>query len=350
MHKKRFKNWFVISLLSILIAVFALIAIYFGYQLYKNYFPVNNDGNLLVSYNSSDKLDYAVDVNDNPYYSHSDNLVGKQIVSSTIDKINFDVNYDFSSSKSLDYIYTYSISAVLVGNYDNEFTDVSNELWTKEFVIEPDIKINYNDTNKIDFNRSFQIDYQKYNDIMKGFRDEFNLSIDAYLKIIFKSNIISLPSNNQSIDEDDKIEIKMPLLKDTTYVKYDNTGIVNKNVWASVKSSDSPINIFPLIAMFAIALAVLYLSTKLHATATTDKYFVEVNKLYKKYKDILVKVDELPNKDDLKIIMVNNFIDMCDLNKEVNSPVLFYDSMNSVEFFIIKDQCYYTYAIKRVKF
>lgn len=346
MLKKRYKNWLIVSILSILIACFFLVAIYFGYKLYNSYYPIEKDGNLLVSYNSNDEVTHKVNFKKNSYYDKSENEFDKQLISSAIKDIDFNIKYSFSSSKTFDYIYEYSITAMLVGNYDNSYS-INNEIWKKEYPIEPITRIDYDDTNKVNSNYSFTIDYQEFNSIMKGFKDEFNLSINAYLKIVFESNI-STSNSNQAIDEDDDIIIMMPLLNDTTYITYENTGVIDKNVWAPSNNNDT-ITVFPIIIMLVIIVIILYLSTKLQSVTITDKYFMEINKIYNKYKNILVKVDELPNKDDLKLIMVNNFIDMCDVNKETNSPILFYERKNSVEFFIIKDQCYYTYTIKRTK-
>ena len=109
MHKKRLKNWVNVTLFAtgiILTTIFLLIS---AVLLYRSYNPATHQKSLLVSYNSEDNLSYKITAKANSYYKDEDLVMNKQYVSSIIDKILFNVSYNFDSSKLLDYTYDYSI-------------------------------------------------------------------------------------------------------------------------------------------------------------------------------------------------------------------------------------------------
>jgi hypothetical protein len=351
MHKKRLKNWARVGLISsgiILTTVFSLLMFIL---LCRSYNPKTHDRKLLVSYNSEDSLTYKVNAKQNSYYTNNDLSMGKQYISSILDKIDFKVGYDFESSKLLNYTYNYSIIATLVSNYDGGNKD--KELWSKEFIIEPQTTIQNKDTNSIGINKGFSIDYQTYNNIMQSFKDEFKLNVDAYLNIDFKVDIKSNTSTNNQIEESNLINVKIPLLKDTTYITYSKTGVVNKNIWATVNDVEQT-NIFLKVLyglglLFGCLLDRLLL-LKIYKVTEKDRYFYEINRIFKSYPEILVKVLEVPEHLKLKDIKVSNFNDMIDVSEELHLPILYFEDKSQTEFIIINDIYFYNFTLKKESF
>ncbi len=351
MHKKRLKNWVNVTLLStgiILTTIFLLIS---AVLLYRSYNPATHKKNLLVSYNSEDNISYKITAKANSYYTDADLVMDKQYVSSILDKITFNVSYNFDSSKLLDYTYNYSIIATLVGNYNGSGKD--SELWSKEFILEPSTSLNLEDANNISVVKTFDIDYQTYNSIMQSFKEEFNLKVDAYLDINFKVNVKSTVGDNNQIDQDDWINIKIPLLGDTTHISYKKTGVVDNNLWTTVNDVEQTSILLKI--MYGIGLlfgAVLdwLLLLKAYKTTEKDRYYYEVNRILKSYSEILVEVEEIPEHLQLKNIKVSNFKDMIDVNEELHLPILYYEENNKINFFIMSETYFYIFVIERTGF
>ena len=351
MYKKRLKNWVNVALLATTIILTTVFLIISAVLLYRSYNPATHQKNLLVSYNSEDNLSYKITAKANSYYKDEDLVMNKQYVSSIIDKILFNVSYNFDSSKLLDYTYDYSIVATLIGNYDGSGKD--DELWSKEFILEPSTSLNLEDANNISVVKTFEIDYQTYNSIMQSFKEEFNLMVDAYLNIDFKVNVKSTVGDNNQIDENNLINIKIPLLKDTTYITYTKTGIVNNNIWTTVNDLEQTSILLKIIygigVLFGAVLDWLLL-LKAYKTTEKDRYYYEVNRILKSYAEILVAVDEIPEHLELKNIKVSNFKDMIDVNEELHLPILYFEENNQISFFIISETHFYIYFIKRTNF
>jgi len=348
MHKKRLKNWVNVTLFAtgiVLTTIFLLIS---AVLLYRSYNPAMHQKSLLVSYNSEDNVSYKITAKANSYYTDDDLVMNKQYVSSVIDKIIFNVSYNFDSSKLLDYTYNYSIIATLIGNYDGSSED--DELWSKEFILEPSTSLNLEDANSISVVKTFEIDYQTYNSIMQSFKEEFNLMVDAYLNIDFKVNVKSTVGDNNQIDEDDLINIKIPLLSDTTYITYNKTGIVNNNIWTTVNDLEQTSILLKIIYGIGLLFGTILdwlLLLKAYKTTEKDRYYYEVNKILKSYSEILVAVEEIPEHLELKDIKVSNFKDMIDVNEELHLPILYFEENNKINFFIISETHFYTFIIKR---
>ena len=128
MKKKRVKNWVKVLVYSFLLFFTSVFIIVSASLLYRSLNPEAHKDNLLVSYNSEDNLSYRIKTKENSFYSDSDMNMNKQYVSAVIDKIIFDVSYEYNASKLLDYEYDYSIVATLVGDYKSQA--MNSELWT----------------------------------------------------------------------------------------------------------------------------------------------------------------------------------------------------------------------------
>lgn len=348
MYKKRLKNWVNVALLATGVTLTTVFLLISAVLLYRSYNPATHKKNLLVSYNSEDNISYKITAKENSYYKDADLIMDKQYVSSIIDKIAFNVSYNFDSSKLLDYTYNYSIIATLIGNYDG--SGKNDELWSKEFILEPATSLNLEDANNISVVKTFEIDYQTYNSIMQSFKEEFNLMVDAYLNIDFKVNVKSTVGDNNQIDENNLINVKIPLLGDTTYINYTKTGVVDNNIWTTVNDIEQTSILLKIIygigVLFGVILDWLFL-LKAYKTTEKDRYYYEVNRILKSYAEILVAVDEIPEHLELKDIKVSNFKDMIDVNEELHLPILYFEENNKISFFIISETHFYVFAIKR---
>ena len=348
MHKKRFKNWVRMFILITSISLTTLLLFISTVLLYRSYNPSVRNKNLLVSYNSEDSISYKVKTNDNQFYLDDQLDMDKEYISSIIDKINFNVSYKFESSKTLNYEYNYSIIATLISNYN---VDNSNkEIWKKEFIIVPETNMLVEEDNFIEINKDFEIEYQTFNDIMKAFKNEFSLDVDAYLNIDFNINLKSDSLENNSIIENNNINIQIPLLSNTTSIKYIKDGIKNNSIWTTVKDMESTSIIvkiiYGLVAILSFILDSLLLM-KVYSITKKDRFYYESNKILKSYSDVLVKVNEMPGYLELKNINVSNFEDMIDVNDELHLPILYFEEENRITFFIMSDSHYYVYKLKR---
>ncbi len=307
----------------------------------------------LYSYNYNSDLSYKVYLKPNSFYTNNYLDMNKQYIASLIDHIDVTTNYKMNTTKDVDYTYAYQIVATARGSYsESDGAASQGDVWSKTYTVLP-TESKSGTGNEIAVNKTISIDYNQYNEILTQFRNEFGLSVDASVDVVFKITVTAgLPGEKTSLSEESKIALKIPLLKTTIALTPDYVNSGGKAIYEQNNNDDNQMNI-PLIVIGIAGLLislVLFkiLCGKLLKTTRKSEYMLQLNKILKEYGDIIAEAENMPNLSQYDVVTIKEFKDLVDIEEELHSPIIFNDVYEETEswFMIFHDKTAYKYVLK----
>lgn len=335
MNKKRIlKPW-----VRIIILLFYFLLIIFSiFLIYKDKNPSLTSK---YNYKKNSDIKYKVFLKENNFYEEKYLEENLQYTTDLINYIDVDFNYLLTSSRKTIFNYSYDVVATVIGEYEN--SSGRGEIWKKEEVLIPSENKILPDSATFNIKQNVIIDYQKYNNIVKEYIQNFNFSIDAYLNIKLKVSYNGTISDiNSTIKDEDILEINIPLNKPTIKIdtNYEKEVVKDLDETETNKLSKGYIILVVTIILFAISIPSIFVSNK-------SSYERELDRLLKNYGEIIVEVEELPNLNDLELLNIKEFDDMIDIEEEIKSPIIFKELNESAWFIIVSDKYVYRYVLRK---
>ncbi len=349
----KLKLWMKISIL----AVIATMALLSGLLVYKGF---NIDGNIegeAYSYNISKASNYKVYLVENSYYdtpylSPKDNPDIEQYAASLIDYIDVDFNYNYRQSILKNFYTSYSVKAVITGQYENSKNTSSGELWRKNYVLLGDTDITSINTSTYDIKQNVKINYNSYNLEVSKYRATTRLAIDAELKVIMKVSSYDVPFDSPNFNREkpvsvDEITLNIPLTTSATKIEkaFDATSSGTVTPTYEVYSNSvmivaGGIGLAITVTLFIIAFRVFFKDSRTH-------YEKQLDKILKNYNDVIAEVDG-SKVTDKTFVDIKAFEDLVDIEEELKTPILYYEITPGKEaWFIIKSDTVYRYILKK---
>ena len=344
MAKLKMKLWMKISILAVVSAIF----LSSGLLIYRGFNIEDGERSTPYSYNISRNTDYKVYLTENshydvPYLSPKNNPDITQYASTLIDYIDLDFSYAYSQSISSNFYTSYSVKAVIIGQYDNSSTSTSGDLWKKNYTLLSDTDIVNASTSTYNIRESVQINYNGYNNEVSQYRAATHLAIDAELRVIMQIKSYDLPFTAPSFNRDkpvstDEITVVIPLTNSATTIdkKYENksTGTITPE---QKKSTNIVIVVIGIISMTIAGIAIIVL-IRLFFKDLRTRYQKELDRIMKNYSDIIAEVEGTKVTEKV-FIDIKSFEDLVDIEEGLGTPILYYEMKPGREsWFIIKDE------------
>lgn len=316
--KRILKPWARMILICILafLLLISILLIYNG----KN---PSDDSMPSYNYKTNSDIKYKVYLNQNDFYEEEYLTEDKQYPAELINYIDIDFSYLFTGSKKSNYNYTYDVVATIIGEYENTSSGRS-ELWKKKYTLLEAQNKNIGNTTTFDINQNIKIKYNDYNKVVNEFKSKFRLAIDAYLnvkvKINYDNEIIDLNSNVSNIDT---LEVNIPLTSSTITINRLCNGDAICPKELNKKLNKTALNYVNtkfvttgyIILIVTIMLTILSIPSLL--TTSNSYYSKRLNKLMKGFSEIIIEVESLPDFSGLEILDVKTFDDMVDIEEEI---------------------------------
>ena len=303
----------------------------------------------IMNYNATPNIDYKVYLKPNKFYEQKYLTKDKKYISSIIDYIDIDVNYKLNSSKSLDFNYTYKVDASIGSQY--ELNGVVAELWKKNYNLVP-VKSTKQNTSSINLNDNIKIDYNKYDNLAKGFKQEYGIVADTFLSInVTITADAKIPNSSLEIKENNTINLKIPLNKAVTDISITGNAPVTKNITQTIKGhvKMNYVLLIPSIILALISAPICFISFyKLFKITNVSQYLLQQKRILKNYSDIIAEVTTKPDLVGAKIVEVKDFEDLINIEEELRVPILFYELQKEDEswFIITTGSQAYRYILK----
>ena len=295
--------------------------------------------NEVVSYKEESHASYKVCLKENNYYNKECLDEGLQYLSALTNNVSVDFNYDVDFSTLIDYKLAYHITA-LVRIYDpNDYTKV---LYENEDIVLDKVDIS-NNSDKITFNTSAVIDFNKYNasvvEYINSYAPGATSDVDLILYLDEETETRKIAS------------VQVPLA--TTSYGVTKEEIVNSsdvtvdaNIWT--ENNSYYIIIGTLLILVSLLLLVRVTRLVIKGTAKKSKYHKELNSILKEYdKYIVIARDGFIADGNKKTVKVSEFKELLDARSALNKPII-YSKINDIksEFIVEDTEIVYKYSIK----
>lgn len=347
------KLWIKILILSV-VATLTLLS---GLLVYKGF---NIDGEAegeAYSYNTSRIANYKVYLVENSYYdlpylSSKDNPGIEQYAASLIDYIDVDFNYNYRQSVLKDFYISYSVKAIITGQYENSKNTSSGELWRKNYLLIGDTDVTSEHTSTYDIKQNVKINYNSYNLEVSKYRAATHLAIDANLKVMLQVNSYDTPFDSPSFNRQkpvstDEIALNIPLTTSATKIEKSFNATSSGTIVPEHEVSSNSVMIATGVIGLVINITIFIIVFRIFFKDDRTHYEKQLDKILKNYNDIIAEVDG--NKvTDKTFIDIKAFEDLVDIEEELKTPILYYEITPGKEsWFIIKSDTVYRYILKK---
>ena len=312
---------------------------------------VTTQNKVLYKYNNSFKEETNVNLKDNAFVLKSEIEEGQTYLSDLISNIDFNMDYNYTDSEATDITYNYKIEATIKSVYSNNkgSYDVLNK--TEILKEENNKKANSKDLN---IKENINVDYAKYHQIIKDFKQQMGISVDSYLyvKLIVNTkakvgtqDVENEYTSNYSITLGDKIA----LIEDNS--EAENTKSIEENITdiQKLKINIKSVIINAFIMLLGIML-LRYVLTKTEELKTIkNEYKLELNRILKSCESKLVQIEDLKQIDIENATRVKDIYQLLRLSDEALVPIYCYIKEEPAEeayFIVTKYEKSYIYILK----
>lgn len=342
MRKEDVKKIITIGTIVTLIFVFGVICLVINIKANLDYY---------VTYSEKSDIDYKVYLKKNDYFENR--YLGKntKYIASIIDYIETDFSYKLTfPDDNKNYKYLYKIMAELkVSDKDDDITyyEYAEELYNSATL---------ESRNNITINKKIDLDYNKYNSLISGFVNDFDLDrSESTLKLTMK--VMLLDSDNEylkSIDSNRIISLSIPLTTKTISIAIssDLNNSDNNKILVENKGNEA---LFFLIGILCIVLSVvigLYMLIYYRKNRTPlALYKKKLKNILNNYSSYIQEIDNSHKIGASIVYKLKTFEDLMEIRDTIQKPILMIkNSKNTGTFFIIPANEYtiYSYAIRVV--
>ena len=337
--KRKFKiTLFVVSTILLILG---------GLFLILNY--INLSKPKYVKYTEDSKIDNKVIYKENSFFDDKELPQNNKYIASLIDKIKTDFNYNISFlNKKINYNYKYKIVATVsvLDNEDKEKIFENNEtIYESKFIPA---------SNHTSINKSINVDYNKYNDLINSFKNTYSLK-DAESKLTVSMYVNVKSSSNSNIENLNKnavISFSMPLTTRTTGISLSSDLTKNKDRKLIVKSSVDYtylLIIGVIVIIIAIIEAVIAIVYYMKTRTIKNIYDRDIKRLLNNYEGYIQKINSKYEIGASQVIKVESFNDMLEIRDTLKTPILMLENeAKDGTFFIIPaaNGIIYAYALR----
>ena len=329
-----------ISFLSILFII-GVALIIFGFT--KSY--------ISLKYEENNSLNYKVYLKDNSYFDVGYLDENRTYITSLIDHINVNYDYNLKFNEKVDGTYTYRVDVTVLANKPN---GENGYYWSKKYnIVNPTTKKIDND-GSISIKETLDIDYNKYNNILEDFKKEYSISTDGLLKVdlVVNSNI-SNESFKDTLTIPADLNLSIPLLEKAVEATIDKNAVSNDNLFVTENVNLNKYKLGCIILGILILLIDLVLIIGIIIVRIRNKnnhlYLATLKKIVDTHDSIIANIENMPDLSDLKIIKVSSFNELLDVYNEVRMPINFYENKrrNKAIFMIINDNMCWEFMLDK---
>ena len=278
-----------------------------------------------LRYKQSSNLDYRVNLKPNDFYHQKTLGKDMQYIASLIDSINVDFIYNFSTSDTLNYKYTYSInSEVQVLSSDG-----GNVIFSRKEKLKNDKTISKTDSDNFNIKENVVIDYDKYNNMIKSFKSQYGISADSNLVVTLAVKVMDEEGNElKKLSANNSMNIIIPLTEQMISIKMDYKEINNSDTFETY--TDYKINnkvLFGTGVLFALGFLVSLFDLFRFLGKLTKKktaYDKALAKILREFDRIIVESKKNIIIDESQVVIdVKSFNELLDARDNLEKPILF---------------------------
>lgn len=307
----------------------------------------------IYKYTNKFSSNYAVNIKSNPYIEEQIMLPGQTYISDLVSSLDISLNYSYSDTleEPVPVKYNYKVDAIMFATYEAD--DKEYVVLNKKENLKTVGTLEAN-SDKLKIEEVVNIDYSKYHEIIKDFKQTLGMNVKAKLNIVLTvdtaATIESQIVNNQyksefNIDLGNKIAIVDNKGSDTDTKSIKSKATTEEKVdFDAIKAS---VSVAVLIIGIYIIYVVAYRTQKLRVIGNDFK--AELNRILKSCQDRVVVVENQVDTDVENTIIVAKFAELIKLSEELYKPILCWIEKDEKEaqFSVISNRVRYLYILKQ---
>lgn len=294
------------------------------------------------NYQINQTTDYKVHISQNPYILSEYMEKNQTYISQIVKYISFDFAYEYYASQYAKLDYQYNITGTLYLDAQN----TGQNLLKKKYNIIKDKYLQLEDTNKINISEKINIDYQQYNNEVQRFKEDFNLPVKAYLIVEFnvttgiQTNIQRDNKTQEETISQMTIELNQPIFQITEQ----KTGNISNQIVN--KEKDNLYLLLVYVTIFFTSIVYFIIQVRKTHISKYQKYQIELERILRKYKDIIVEILQEVVIENAIIVEVKDFNELLDVEEEIRQPILFFRKNEETAIFqVINNMVIYQYIV-----
>ncbi len=305
---------------------------------------------LHFGYKEQGNIDYAVSLKGDNFLGENTAAAGETYYSDLIENINAKFKYGADFTEAVSGKYNYQFVATVRAQKDN-----GDDFWTKSYDITEPSAHELKDSRKLRINATQVINYQKYNQILRDFSEEYQQAATGTLQVSmiingeFQAEIMDKPATLDSA-----INFEIPLARDSVNVTVKTNTDNNGKIYTKKISIDDDNHRFSRITGMFLAGATVYLvicqALALRRDRNAHRFEYTVTKLRDEYDDIIVDIKGAPKIKGLNVTTVQAFDELLDVYNSVKMPINYYEAKDGAHFILISGKLAWQYVMKESDF
>lgn len=278
----------------------------------------------ILSYKEEGNVDYKVYLKENNFYK--DQYLGKNMtyITSLVDHIDIDFNYNFDTSEKANLDYTYSVHANLVITPE----DNSKVLFNEKYVLQDIATKKMVNVDEYNITKTINLDYNYYNDLANTFKSTYGVNciskLIVELAVDTKGKDLEYESEFNGVN---KLEVVFSLAQKQVDINLD-AAIIDETTNINVESKGLIKNKGLLVVGTMFTFASVMVGVSLWKTIYSkrmqkDEYTRYIEKILNNYDRAIVETTYLPNLDDYEVIEVGKFSELLDVRDTIRLPIIY---------------------------
>lgn len=318
------------KLIFIVFIIFFFIV--FSYSVFNlSYTIVNSINDEDFSYTTESNIDYKIYLKENDFYDNQYLESSKSYVSSFIDYISMDLEYEYNSNKKVDLNVSNEIKVILKAYYEEDL------VWDKTYPIKQLETKQVDDIDNYNITESLIIDWDKYLYDVNSYMEVSGITVKAILEVIMDVSI-----KNDVFDDGDTLLAVIPLTEEVFKINDSDKG---SQVMFNDKEYIVEYAVYCLLLIISLG-SILLISKKLGSYKKKESFETKMKRIKKDYDNIVVETKNMVNIKGLKPVAITSFDEMLNLANSIISPIMLYEESNLGCFYIVKNDLIYLYIIK----
>ena len=293
-----------------------------------------------IPYEEVSSVNYKVYLNDKTYYNKDFLEEGMQYISSIIDYVDLNFNYN-AEFQGVD---SYQVKKIVTA--DVKIVDRDNPdkiIYSKNETIKEENE----DLDKLNILDEIKVDYGKYNGIVNEIKTKYAISAKSMLTVSY--NII-YSSEKDGLSNSKVMNVEIPLSEQMINISKPNSTRVQDIYRGNDKDTfKSVIMIILMLLMFIIAIIlgiilVRKVRERISSESKYDRYIAKILREYDSYITEAKEENSLPYKD---IIKVGSFKELLDVRNNIEKAIVYTKVDENTSKFQLIDEQIYEYTVTR---
>lgn len=341
---KKLKIYLVV-VLTVIIAITSVMLF-----LVLKYPEIKEEKVTILNYSNKTNVTYKVFLKPNPLYNSDSLDEDKLYLSSFVNYIKTNFQYEFNVDKLTETKGDYEVVAIVEGYTTGD--DKDKTIWKKEFNLFPKTNFQSKDTS-VFINKEIDFTLVEYSDFATLINETIKLNGYTRVSVVMNVNLHA-NSGNRVIEKKYAPSITIPL--NTSYFEIAKNGVVeNPEVIEETKQIQLPIN-KKVIIVYSIVLglaflALLYILIFVKGNAPVDEFKKQLNKIFKAHSSRFVAINSEVGTSFAMYYRVKSMEDLVRVADELGKPIMYRYSTEPNEirnFYVHDDKAKYTFSISDI--